>query len=171
MIWQTTPQFSKHCITAKQHRTCGFELNAASLKFVKRNSFLYMYKMSLGTRSAGTRQTIWRTTFNLRYLIENRNRAVLFHHDWIEFISVFPNSCWWNRFQALCHRLCLYQERSSKPKVRRYLLTNHRKIIMYREHLPIVHRETHTINKCCHSFPVPLTQHAYWYVWAKFYCG
>ena len=26
-------------------------------------------------------------TFNLRYLIENRNRTVLF--DWVEFISVF----------------------------------------------------------------------------------
>ena len=45
--------------------------------------------MSFGARSAGTRQTIWKTTFNLRYLIENRSRAVLFDHDWIEFISVF----------------------------------------------------------------------------------
>ena len=45
--------------------------------------------MSFGVRSAGTRQTIWKTTFNLRYLIENRSRAVLFDHDWIEFISVF----------------------------------------------------------------------------------
>ena len=106
--------------------------------------------MSFGARSAGTRQTIWRTTFNLRYLIENRNRAVLFHHDWIEFISVFPNSCWWNRFQALCHRLCLHQERSSKPKVRRTLLTNHRKRLMW-GHFRIAHREMHTVNNPCHS--------------------
>ena len=78
--------------------------------------------MSYGARSTVTRQMIWRTT-DLRYLIKNRNRAVLF--DWVEFISVFSNSCWSNRFQALSDRLCLYQERISNLKVRRTLVTNH----------------------------------------------
>ena len=63
---------------------------------------------------------------------------------WLSWIHVifFSNSCWSNRIQALCYRLCLYQERSSKLKVRRTLLTNHCKVIMW-EHLRIVHKETH----------------------------
>ena len=89
--------------------------------------------------------------------------------DWVEITSVFPNSCWSNRLQALCDMLCLYQERSSKLKERRYLLTNHRKMIMCREHLRIAPKETHTVNNRCHSFSVLLTQQAYWYVWAQFF--
>ena len=76
-----------HCTGIVNGKT---EKNPASLKFVKSNSLVDMYKMSFGTRSTGTRQTIWRTTLNLRYLIENRNQAVLF--DWVEFISVFPTA-------------------------------------------------------------------------------
>ena len=86
--------------------------------------------MNFGARSTGTRQTIWRTTFNLSYLIEYRNRVVLF--DWVEFISVFfSNSCWSNQFQALSDRLCLYQERSSKLRVSKTILTNPCKIIQF----------------------------------------
>ena len=139
---------------ASLHRNSGSQdgkKNPASLKFVKSNSLVNMYKMSFGTRSTNTRQTIWRTTLNLRYLIENWSRAVLC--DWVEFISVFSNSCWSTWFQALCDRLCLYQERSSKLKVRRTLLTNHHKIITW-GHLRIAHRETHTVNNRWHSFPV-----------------
>ena len=86
--------------------------------------------MNFGARSTGTRQTIWRTTFNLSYLIEYRNRGVLF--DWVEFISVFfSNSCWSNQFQALSDRLCLYQERSSKLRASKTILTNPCKIIQF----------------------------------------
>ena len=121
-------------------------------KFVKSNSLFDAKKISFGARSTVTRQTIWRTTFDLWYLIENRKWVVLF--DWVEFMSFFfSNSCWSNRIQALCYRLCLYQERSSKLKVRRTLLTNHCKIIMG-GYLRIVHKETHIVNNSCHSFPV-----------------
>ena len=89
--------------------------------------------------------------------------------DWVEITSVFPKSCWSKRLQALCDMLCLDQGRSSKLKERRYLLTNHRKMIMCREHLRIAPKETHTVNNRCHSFSVLLTQQAYWYVWAKFF--
>ena len=65
----------------------------------------------------------------MRYLIENRNQAVLF--DWVKFISVFFNSCWSYRFPASSARLCLYQERSSKLKVWKTLLTNYCKMIMW----------------------------------------
>ena len=60
----------------------------------------------------------------------------------IEFNSYqfFSKSCWSNRFQALSNRLCRYQERSSKLKVRRTLFTNHPKILMWR-HLRIAHKE------------------------------
>ena len=126
------------------------ELNAASSQFLKSNSLFDAYKMSYGARSTVTNRAIWRTTYNLRYLIENRNQAVLF--DWDEFISVFSNSCWLNRFQALCNILCLYQERSSKLKVRRTLITNHCKILMWGR-IRIAHRETRTVNNLCYSFP------------------
>ena len=91
----------------------------------------------------------------------NRNWAVLC--DGFEFISMFSGSCWLNRFQTLCDRLCLYQERSSKLKVRGTLLTNHRKITMW-GYLRIARKETHTVSNPCHSFPVLYTQQAYWYV-------
>ena len=106
--------------------------------------------MRFGARGTGTRQTIWRTTVNLRYLMENRNQGVSF--DWIELISVFSDSCWSNRLQSVIDTSCLYQKRGSKLKVRRTLLINHRKIIMW-GHLPIVHKETHSVNNTCHSFP------------------
>ena len=102
--------------------------------------------MSFGARGTGTRQMIWRTTFNLRYLMELR-----FH--FIELnSSVFSKSCWSKRLQALSGTSCLYQKRDSKLKVRRTLLTNHRKIIMW-GHLRIAHKETHSVNNTCHSFP------------------
>ena len=106
--------------------------------------------MSFGARSAGTRQTIWRTTFNLRYLIENRNRAVLFDHDWIEFISVFSQQLLVESISSVVSQIVSTQERSSKPKVRRTLLTNHRKRLMW-GHFRIAHREMHTVNNPCHS--------------------
>ena len=105
--------------------------------------------MRFGARGTGTRQTIWRTTVNLRYLTENRNREASF--DWIELISVFSDSCWSNRLQSVIDTSCLYQKRGSKLKVRRTLLINHRKIIMW-GHLRIAHKETHTVNNTCHSF-------------------
>ena len=84
---------------------------------------------------------------------------------WLSWIQTnfFSNSCWSNRFQALSDRLCLYQERSSKLKVRRTLLTSHRKILMW-GHWRIAHKETHTVNNPCHSFQVLPNQKAYWYV-------
>ena len=106
--------------------------------------------MSFGARGTVTRQTIWRTTLNLRYLMENRTRGVSF--DLIELISVFSNSCLSKRLQALSGTSCLYQKRGSKLKVRRTLLINHRKIIMW-GHLRIAHKETHSVNNTCHSFP------------------
>ena len=106
--------------------------------------------MRFGARGTGTRQTIWRTTVNLRYLTENRNREASF--DWIELISVFSDSCWSNRLQSVIDTSCLYQKRDSKLKVRRTLLINHRKIIMW-GHLRIAHKETHSVNNTCHSFP------------------
>ena len=66
--------------------------------------------------------------------------------------SVFSKSCWSKRLQALSGTSCLYQKRDSKLKVRRTLLTNHRKIIMW-GHLRIAHKETHSVNNTCHSFP------------------
>ena len=70
----------------------------------------------------------------------------------IEFnSSVFSKSCRSKRLQALSGTSCLYQKRGSKLKVRRTLLINHRKIIMW-GHLRIAHKETHTVNNTCHSF-------------------
>ena len=66
--------------------------------------------------------------------------------------SVFSKSCWSKRLQALSGTSCLYQKRDSKLKVGRTLLTNHRKIIMW-GHLRIAHKETHSVNNTCHSFP------------------
>ena len=66
--------------------------------------------------------------------------------------SVFSKSCWSKRLQALSGTSCLYQKRDSKLKVRRTLLTNHRKIIMW-GHLRIAHKGTHSVNNTCHSFP------------------
>ena len=106
--------------------------------------------MSFGASGTGTRQTIWRTTLNLRYLMENRKRGVSF--DWIELLSLFFNSYLSKRLQALSGTSCLYQKRGSKLKVRRTLLINHRKIIMW-GHLRIAHKETHSVNNTCHSFP------------------
>ena len=91
----------------------------------------------------------------MRYLIKNRNQAVLF--DWVKFISVFFNSCWSYRFPASSARLCLYQERSSKLKVWKTLLTNYCKIIMW-GYLRIAHKETHPVNNPCDSFPVLLSK-------------
>ena len=68
-----------------------------------------------------------------------------------------------NTIQALCDRLCLYQERSSKLKVRGTLLTNHRRVTVW-GYLRIARKETHTVSNPCHSFPVLYTQQAYWYV-------
>ena len=68
------------------------------------------------------------------------------------YISFF-NRCWSYRCQALSETLCLYQERCSKLKVRKILLTNHRKIIMW-GHLRIAHKETHTVNNPRDSFSV-----------------
>ena len=98
--------------------------------------------MSFGARSTSTRQTIWRTTFNLRYLIKNRKRAVLF--DWVEVISVFSNSCWSNQFQALSDKLCLYQKRSSKLRVSKTILTNTCKIIMWEHYIYVSHIKKRT---------------------------
>ena len=87
--------------------------------------------MNFGARSTGTRQTIWRTTFNLSYLIEYRNRAVLF--DWVEFISVFF-------FQQLLVEsisslewqiVSISGEISSKLRVSKTILTNPCKIIQF----------------------------------------
>ena len=50
--------------------------------------------------------------------------------SWIH-ISFFSNSCWSNQFQALSDRLCLYQERSSKLRVSKTILTNPCKIIQF----------------------------------------
>ena len=46
-------------------------------------------------------------------------------------IQFFSNSCWSNQFQALSDRLCLYQERSSKLRVSKTILTNPCKIIQF----------------------------------------
>ena len=81
--------------------------------------------------------------------MENRKREASF--DLIELISVFSDSCWSKRRQALSGTSCLYQKRGSKLKDRRTLLINHRKIIMW-GHLRIAHKETHTVNNTCHSF-------------------
>ena len=86
----------------------------------------------------------------MSYLMENRKRGVSF--DLIELVSVFSDSCQSNQLQLLIDTSCLYQKRGSKLKVRRTLLINHRKIIMW-GHLRIAHKETHSVNNTCHSFP------------------